>query len=345
MVLGAHSAQVTGVSPGMYNTLNWFFDGSLGVRFFFVISGFLITWLMVVEQRRNGRISLRDFYIRRALRIFPVYYAFLAVLFVLQVTTVFHLGLLSWIGNLTFTTNFLGAEWANGHLWSLAQEEQFYLLWPTLFIFSGARRRTSMAACILAAPILLCPVIRVLKYFHVLIPVLTNGRGMVSCDSIAIGCACALLFAEKRDAIRVFMSKHGSSVMAVGVTFILIPYVSTRLFRFGFFTVPFGETSQAVGFAMLLLHGISVPEFSFYKALNWRWICEIGVLSYSIYIWQQIFCSNPAAFGLGRVWWMTFPLWLIPAFAVAVSSFYFFERPLFRLRARFRAIQVPNAVR
>jgi peptidoglycan/LPS O-acetylase OafA/YrhL len=57
---------------------------------------------------------------------------------------------------------------------------------------------------------------------------------------------------------------------------------------------------------------------------------------YSIYIWQQLFCTQPEVFGLGKVWWMSFPGWLVPALTVAFISYYGFERPFLRLRTRFR---------
>jgi peptidoglycan/LPS O-acetylase OafA/YrhL len=338
MVLGAHSMSASGFPKRFTVAFSWLFDGSLGVRFFFVISGFLITWLMLVEQEENGKVSRRDFYIRRALRILPVYYAFLTVILLLQSFTRYHLSTRSWIGNLTFTANYLASDWTTSHLWSLAQEEQFYLLWPTLFILSGAHRRMSTVAVILAVPILICPMTRILCYLKVVAPILTSGRGVISCDSIAIGCACAIIFTRKRDSIREFVSAHGALVGVVGATLIVVPYVLSRLFFLGMFTVPFGETSQAIGFAILLLHSVSEPARFFYRALNWRWVCEIGVLSYSIYIWQQIFCSNPSKFGLGKVWWMTFPVWIASALLVASLSFYCLERPFLRLRARFRTI-------
>ena len=101
------------------------FDGNLGVRFFFIISGFLITWLMILENDRIGRVNLSQFYIRRALRILPVYFAFMLVLACLQYFTPYAQSAAAWAGNLTFTTNFVGCHWPSAHLWTLAVEEQF----------------------------------------------------------------------------------------------------------------------------------------------------------------------------------------------------------------------------
>jgi peptidoglycan/LPS O-acetylase OafA/YrhL len=70
--------------------------------------------------------------------------------------------------------------------------------------------------------------------------------------------------------------------------------------------------------------------------LNCKWIRHLGELSYSINIWQQLFCADPALYGLGTVWWLSFPGWLVPVFVTAYTSYYLLERPLFRLRSRFR---------
>jgi peptidoglycan/LPS O-acetylase OafA/YrhL len=78
-----------------------------------------------------------------------------------------------------------------------------------------------------------------------------------------------------------------------------------------------------------------LPAYGFYSWLNQSLVCQIGVLSYSIYIWQQLFAS-PAEFMLRPVWWLSFPGWLVPALVVALVSYYGLERPWFRLRARFR---------
>jgi peptidoglycan/LPS O-acetylase OafA/YrhL len=100
-----------------------------------------------------------------------------------------------------------------------------------------------------------------------------------------------------------------------------------------------GHTLQAAGFAILLLDSVIAPEKSIYQFLNHRLVKHIGVLSYSIYIWQQIFC-NPQLLGLNpQTWWMSFPGWLVPGVLVALLSYYGLEMPFFRLRKRYGSTQ------
>jgi len=112
-----------------------------GVRIFFIISGFLITKLLLYELESTGRISLKAFYRRRILRIFPAFYSYWLVMLLLNVS-----GLLVIPGKdlayaATYTINYvLHRPWHLGHLWSLAVEEQFYALWPLTLVLLGRRR-------------------------------------------------------------------------------------------------------------------------------------------------------------------------------------------------------------
>ena len=131
LVLVQHSTMAAGFPPALTPWIKRFDLGSLGVQFFFVISGFLITWLLLQEQARHGRISLKHFYLRRALRILPVYFFYL---FVLGCLTRYEQPGYLWAANLTFTTNYFWPPEGTAHFWSLGVEEQFYLLWPGLLV-------------------------------------------------------------------------------------------------------------------------------------------------------------------------------------------------------------------
>jgi peptidoglycan/LPS O-acetylase OafA/YrhL len=115
--------------------------GELGVHVFFVISGFLITGLLMEELALSGRISLSRFYLRRTLRIFPAYYAYLAIAFLAAVAGWVQLAPHDLMHGLSYTSNYYPSRsWFLGHTWSLSVEEQFYLLWPALVVLTGPRR-------------------------------------------------------------------------------------------------------------------------------------------------------------------------------------------------------------
>lgn len=345
LVIGAHCRQVEGFPPTWTRAFVWLFDGDLGVRCFFFISGLLITWLLLREQRSTGAISLRDFYARRVLRIFPVYFAFLFVLFVLTLTTDFRQQRTTWIGNLTFTTNFTEREWTSAHLWSLAVEEQFYLLWPICLVIAlSSSQPHRWVALGLAAAVVTAPVVRVLTYMS------HHGLGPFSpiifpeysffnyFDSIALGCAAAFVMIQSPRVLDT-LKNRASAWAAVAALLILVPYVLQRLFLAGKIMVPLAQTMQNAGLGILILQSIRLPSAAPYSFLNFRLMQWIGVLSYSLYIWQEIFCTRPAVFGITG-WFPGFPTWILFAFAVAIASYYGFERPLLGLRRRFRHVKI-----
>src|SRR5438093_1124683 len=135
--------------------------GDLGVSAFFVLSGFLITWLLLREHAANGTVSLRRFYTRRVLRIFPAYYAFLAVSFAIDSVRGQPWGSSLGLSSLFYLVNYYNA--LNGHpvtsiahAWSLGIEEQFYLLWPMLLLLllrGGAARAARVLTGVVVAGI------------------------------------------------------------------------------------------------------------------------------------------------------------------------------------------------
>ncbi len=129
--------------------------GNLGVRVFFVISGFLITTLLVREWSDTGRISLTNFYLRRLFRIFPACYLFLSVMAIISATGYIELRPHDLLCGFTYTmNNHVDRSWYVGHLWSLSVEEQFYILWPVVLYFTGIRTGLRVALGVfLAAPL------------------------------------------------------------------------------------------------------------------------------------------------------------------------------------------------
>src|SRR6266850_1129470 len=189
LVVFGHLCGTTGFLVSQSAAL-WLGFADLGVRLFFVISGFLITRLLVDESEHTGRIDVGRFYLRRALRICPPYYALIIVLLVLDFERLLTLAPGDLLHALTYTTNYQARpSWNIGHAWSLAVEEQFYLLWPVLVALFGRVGGLRLAlGCIAAAP-----------FFRLALWVaMPAGRprlGMhfeTAADAIAVGCVLAL---------------------------------------------------------------------------------------------------------------------------------------------------------
>src|SRR6476660_10002524 len=140
------------LSKAQHSTALWGAYGNTGVRIFFVISGFLITKLMLTEHDRTSDISLRDFYIRRAYRILPAALVFIAVAVVIDWKEMrwLHVG-----AAVFYLADYdLAAPWIFGHLWSLSVEEQFYLLWPAILKRWYERRVAILVGVSIFAPVL-----------------------------------------------------------------------------------------------------------------------------------------------------------------------------------------------
>ena len=148
----------------------------LGVSVFFVISGFLITSLLLKELDATGTIAIKRFYLRRAFRIFPPFYFYLAIVFVLAVVGLFPTPLRAFFFAATYTSDYyLGPGSGSGglqHLWSLSVEEQFYLLWPAALLLLGKRRAIYLAWFL----ILVSPLSRTVTYL-VLAPAAPGDGG------------------------------------------------------------------------------------------------------------------------------------------------------------------------
>jgi len=298
-------------------------DGQLGVNIFFVISGFLITTLLLDEENTNSKVSLCNFYVRRILRIFPAYYFLLLIYFILQSFQVVDIGFGSWITAITFTKYF---NWQldslTGHAWSLSIEEHFYVFWPLVFVYLPKYRKT-----IAIAIILFVPIVRVFFYFN---PVswINDLTFFTRIDSIATGC----LFAQYKDVVVEKVKIHSIKVFTVSSFVVFFTPAIDKIVNklgLGVISIPFGTThGTIVNFAIsfLMFYFVFVSRGILYKLLNFSGINYIGKLSYSIYLWQQIFI-----FGASYLF-IAYPLNLFLVFIAAVFSYHFIEIPFLKLR-------------
>jgi peptidoglycan/LPS O-acetylase OafA/YrhL len=301
--------------------LGW---GSLGVQTFFVISGFLITHLLLKELNASGTISLKHFYFRRALRIFPPFYVYMAVALALTLAGWAAGNLRAFLVAGTYTWNYLGGgSELLEHTWSLSLEEQFYLLWPAALLFLGTRKSTRLAVWV----ILLSPLSRIVTYF--LAPYhrpLLNAMLHTGLDSIMFGCLLAILWRNPRfnEYVQPLVRGWAAAISAAFVL-VLAPVFLGARFR-GSYELVFGFTLNAICLSLILLYVVRVPGSAVGRLLNSAVLRHLGVISYSLYLWQQMFTGvNSVRF---------FP-WSLPAIlACAELSYWLVERPSLRLRDR-----------
>ena len=311
-------------------------QGANGVDIFFVISGFLITTLLAREIDRAGQIDLKRFYLRRSLRIIPAYFALILVVAVLHQVGYVTMRSRDWIGALTYTTNFYyRPSWELGHSWSLAIEEHFYLLWPFVLYAGGIRWGWRVGLFWLAA----CALIRAGIAFGVpenLFPAGSFYHETSNCsamaevwtftrlDTITMGSLLALLC--RSDKGRAWLDRWTTpNRMSL---FLGIFCLSLVLCRSGKYTLCAFYTVNGFCIAMLIW-GMIRSEGVMRTILNNRWLKIIGLGSYSLYLWQQLFI-HPHHAG----WIHEFPQNVLFAMGAACLSFWLIERPMNHFKDR-----------
>ncbi len=297
---------------------------NLGVRIFFIISGYLITTLLLREQERTLTINMQGFYIRRAYRILPAAMAFMIPVFVIFWPELrwYHIA-----AALLYLANFDWAHpWFLGHLWSLSVEEQFYFLWPGV-LKKWHRHRVG----ILLGVVMFAPLYRVVCHVIGL-----HGRADETfpavADVLAIGCLLAIVthgaglptLSRKKRETRVgqpLLGNRACSVVMV-IPVVLVPvYLGQRHFHLNALLLFVLWPAMHLSIAGILLHVVQRP----YWFLNVRPMVWLGKISYSLYLWQQVFVfgQHPKP-------------WYYAGFAVmmATASYHLIEQPMLRMRER-----------
>jgi peptidoglycan/LPS O-acetylase OafA/YrhL len=245
VVVARHAGEVW---PGGFDASAF---GFAGVDIFFVLSGFLITSLLVGEWSRTGRISLGQFYIRRALRLLPALFAFLLVVLIFTPfqPDVSHRVLAEtaglsavFLGNIAKTLHW---QFPLPHLWSLGMEEQFYLLWPVLLL------------------VLLSP---------------------LHSDGLMIGCALSLAYAwhwvPPPDSRRRLL---GAAVLCAAAVFLFVAVRGAPYVAWG---TTWGLTAIALAAAVFVYAAIDERPVLPLRFLTWAPVIYLGEISYALYLWH-----------------------------------------------------------
>ncbi len=368
VVVAVHTQLVDKILPGV----------PIIIDMFFVMSGFLITTLLLDEQSERNGISLRMFYTRRVLRLFPAMYAMIAV-FVLAMGAVQLLspsslneghwwglealgaGLYSYHVAAAFFPSHIGG--AIGHTWSLSVEEQFYFIWPAVFVLvlrgmsrfpSHERRVGADRWLVLGAAGFVVAMFAIRFAFQDMIVLRGAEVGWVDNDAvtaqgvayrlaavrpdmIVVGCLLAIGARHiPRPVPRHWLRLLGVTASACWVLFFAAMAGSGRVWGFDRFGGPLYQLAM-LGIAAMTLDLFLRTDSRITRVLSWKPATKLGLRSYGIYLWHVVVLwlflpvlNNLYGFrklGLGVVLWTL-------GIAAGFLSFRFIEKPFLRLKAR-----------
>lgn len=354
--------------------------GPILIDCFFVASGFLITSLLLDEQNRRGSVSLRNFYTKRVLRLFPAMYAMLAVFSVIAILGILLLddseALANWwvdvLGGGLYVYNIIAAADPNaltgaiGHIWSLTVEEQFYFAWPLALAFALRRgTRNADASLIVGAVVFIAVCFFLRAHFQYLVVIKSDGAVFTDEDDPTWAG-----FAYRMAAFRPDMIVYGS-LAAVFTRRIGIP-LSNRARRitsvvgplcWTWFVIVMALGNRVEGFELwggwayqlgLLCIGPAIVDLFlrkdslFARTFSFKPMCWVGLRTYGIYLWHVIplVLLLPLISGSSGI-----PKLLLGLIASAlgvlagIGSFHFIERPFLAMKSRVDQLGAKPAVR
>jgi peptidoglycan/LPS O-acetylase OafA/YrhL len=286
--------------------------GELGVLAFFVISGFVICSGLVTEKISTGTVCLSAFYVRRFYRIIPPLWLYLSGLLLLDAVDVIEISPQQALTSASFLCNMPfpdGCSWFAGHTWTLAYEEQFYLIFPLLILFvpliNNSLRLGFAIGSLTISSVLLN------RTGHLFI-----GEYFMYFNFLLTGCCAALLPENITSRIR---------RMHIVIWLIVIALL---LGGIGYLPVGIEKPVKTIFYpALILLMVLGTPTHVKAVALVFknRQLCYLGKISYTVYLWQELVTGN-------YVGWITF-VYIAGVFAFAMISYRYIELPFQRRAA------------
>ena len=325
--------------------------GFLGVNFFFVLSGFLITEILIIEiyNKEKAGAIIKNFFAKRTLRIFPIYYLTIILL------AVFNIGksveLLPW--TLTYSLN-IGGNWFGAydrifmHIWSLCVEEQFYLIWPFVFLITKGSRYFRVIIGFIAVSILFKLIVFLNhspNYEGVI-----HSNLVAAMDALAVGSLLAYLKCFKQKIWLKFLDIPNYSIILLLGLFWSISYFSDHLQLLYHVMARF--LGAIIG-AIFILKAVKVSDQPLNKLLAFRPLKFLGKISYGVYLYHWIISSllygafnklwdglNFEILGVFSIvkyhrYLGSFTMFFIITIIAAAVSYYVIEKPLLKLKRFF----------
>jgi peptidoglycan/LPS O-acetylase OafA/YrhL len=319
------------------------FPGGLGVYIFFVISGFLITRLLIVEYNATGAVSLPLFYLRRIIRLYPVIIAFAACTIGLDIALGRPYNLLEPASGLGYFANYLYAyldihhipqQMPFGPFWSLSVEEHFYILLPLVFVLlRGDPTRLMWVFAGLCAACLGLRLTMAGLHPEYLNTLTFYAESQYRLDSIGFGVILALACQMERGRRALALMAH-----PVAATGALAVVLACLVVRDPWFRETLRYTLLGCAVVVLISAVLFDNRFQFVQqVLNTTILVWIGRLSYSLYIWHGGVSSFLAV--ADQPHWQTVVADIVATTAVAVISYFAVEQPFLLLRRHLRAPQ------
>ena len=331
--------------------VSFFSGGFIGVDIFFVLSGFLITSLLIQEFDSTGTIKLNYFYMRRALRLGPALLLLLITFCILSFlllneekatrNLIDALISLVYLSNWARAFNFHPPDFL-GHTWSLSIEEQFYILWPIilLLLLRAKKKNRLHIICFAAMAALVSWLLRI--YFVMSdVPLERVYNGLdTRTDSLMVGCVLGVLISSRlisekvKDALSRWL-KYIAPFSMVLLLFLSFTsnWQDNRIYYLGFFVV---ELLVAILILDIIINKNSMAR----KILAMRWLVWVGSISYGLYLWHYLVFRTMFALGFNGL--MVVLLGTFVTFIIAICSYSFLERPMLKFKKPFNHIMFNN---
>ncbi len=316
--------------------------GFLGVDIFFALSGFLITSLLIEEQLIHGAVSLRKFYARRAYRLAPALLGLLVFALVVARFGDAKLTESTWFGlpfALTYTTNWAATITGRSlglfqHTWSLAIEEQFYMLWPPLLVWWMLRKQSARTIMTKLGVAIGAGATWTAWLWHqnpsidrVYYPLDTRASELL----IGAFGAVAWMYSSKRlPRFCKWIAPAGLGCVAVAMAFAVTG---------DGWLYPYGLTLVAVLSTAAVIAIVAFPDTRFNRLLSAAPLRHLGKISYGLYVWHFPVYELAQLRGVKLPVRYLVPMELAGSYLLAVASYRWIEQPFLRRKARLAASQ------